>query len=60
MRRDTVINGRPTSALGRGKLISGGGAGDFAGRLDAEPTWVTDARGGEGFAELTAALLEGR
>ena len=30
---------------------------DFAGRLDAEPAWVTTARGGEGFAELAAALL---
>ena len=33
---------------------------DFADRLDAEPAWVTAARGGEGFAELAAALLEGR
>jgi HAD superfamily hydrolase (TIGR01484 family) len=33
---------------------------DFAGRLPAEPAWVTDARGGAGFAELAAALLEAR
>ncbi|MGH6945206.1 MAG: HAD-IIB family hydrolase [Geminicoccaceae bacterium] len=33
---------------------------DFAGRLAAEPAWVTDARGGAGFAELAAALLEAR
>ncbi|MFP6742336.1 MAG: HAD-IIB family hydrolase [Alphaproteobacteria bacterium] len=33
---------------------------DFAGRLDAEPAWVTTARGGDGFAELAAALLDGR
>jgi HAD superfamily hydrolase (TIGR01484 family) len=32
----------------------------FAGRLLAEPAWVTAARGGAGFAELTAALLEAR
>ncbi|MGH6920012.1 MAG: HAD-IIB family hydrolase [Geminicoccaceae bacterium] len=31
---------------------------DFAGRLVAEPAWVTEARGGAGFAELAAALLE--
>jgi HAD superfamily hydrolase (TIGR01484 family) len=31
---------------------------DFAGRLAAEPAWVTEARGGGGFAELVAALLE--
>ena len=28
--------------------------------LAAEPAWVTDARGGAGFAELAAALLEAR
>jgi HAD superfamily hydrolase (TIGR01484 family) len=33
---------------------------DFAGRLVAAPAWVTDARGGAGFAELAAALLEAR
>ena len=31
---------------------------DFAGRLLAAPAWVTKARGGAGFAELAAALLE--
>jgi len=29
----------------------------FAGRLAAEPRWVTTAAGGAGFAELAAALL---
>jgi HAD superfamily hydrolase (TIGR01484 family) len=33
---------------------------DFAGRLAAEPAWVTEGRGGAGFAELAAALLEAR
>jgi HAD superfamily hydrolase (TIGR01484 family) len=33
---------------------------DFAGHLAAEPAWVTEARGGGGFAELAAALLEAR
>ena len=33
---------------------------DFAGRLVADPAWVTEARGGAGFAELAAALLEAR
>jgi HAD superfamily hydrolase (TIGR01484 family) len=33
---------------------------DFAGRLAAEPAWVTEARGGAGFAELAARLLEVR
>jgi HAD superfamily hydrolase (TIGR01484 family) len=33
---------------------------DFAGRLDAEPAWVTRARGGHGFAELAEALLAAR
>jgi len=33
---------------------------DFVGRLVAEPAWVTEARGGAGFAELAAALLEAR
>jgi HAD superfamily hydrolase (TIGR01484 family) len=30
---------------------------DFEGRLAAEPTWVTEARGGAGFAELADLLL---
>ncbi len=33
---------------------------DFAGRLAAEPAWLTQARGGAGFAELAEALLEAR
>ncbi|MEE8203901.1 MAG: HAD-IIB family hydrolase [Alphaproteobacteria bacterium] len=33
---------------------------DFAGRLAAEPGWVCEARGGDGFAELAEALLEVR
>jgi HAD superfamily hydrolase (TIGR01484 family) len=33
---------------------------DFASLLTAQPAWVTDARGGAGFAELVAALLEAR
>jgi HAD superfamily hydrolase (TIGR01484 family) len=33
---------------------------DFAGRLPVWPTWVTEGRGGAGFAELVAALLEVR
>jgi len=33
---------------------------DFAGRLPAEPAWITKGRGGKGFVELVAALLEGR
>ena len=33
---------------------------DFAGRLDAEPAWITGARGGHGFAELSEAILEAR
>ncbi|MEE8273319.1 MAG: HAD family hydrolase, partial [Alphaproteobacteria bacterium] len=33
---------------------------DFAGRLAAEPGWVSEARGGDGFAELAEALLEVR
>jgi HAD superfamily hydrolase (TIGR01484 family) len=31
---------------------------DFEGRLAAEPAWVTEARGGAGFAELAERLLE--
>jgi HAD superfamily hydrolase (TIGR01484 family) len=33
---------------------------DFEGRLAAEPAWVTEARGGAGFAELAERLLEAR
>ena len=33
---------------------------DFAGRLDAEPAWITVARGGHGFAELAEAILDSR
>jgi len=33
---------------------------DFRDRLDAEPTYVTNARGGAGFAELAQALLAAR
>jgi HAD superfamily hydrolase (TIGR01484 family) len=33
---------------------------DFSGQLPAEPAWVTEARGGAGFVELAAALLEAR
>ena len=33
---------------------------DFAGRIDAEPAWITRAPGGHGFAELAAAILEAR
>jgi hypothetical protein len=33
---------------------------DFAGRLPAEPAYVTEARGGAGFAELAEALLAAR
>ena len=33
---------------------------DFAGRLAAEPAWVTEARGGAGFAELATALMAAR
>jgi len=31
---------------------------EFIGRIDAEPAWITQARGGHGFAELAAAILE--
>ena len=30
------------------------------GRLAAEPAWVTEARGGAGFAELAVRILEAR
>lgn len=33
---------------------------DFAGRLEAEPGWVASARGGAGFVEIAARLLEAR
>jgi HAD superfamily hydrolase (TIGR01484 family) len=33
---------------------------DFRGRIESEPAYVTDARGGDGFAELGKALLEAR
>jgi len=33
---------------------------DFAGRLAAEPAWVTAARAADGFVELADALLEAR
>jgi HAD superfamily hydrolase (TIGR01484 family) len=33
---------------------------DFAGRIDAMPAWITPSRGGEGFAELSEALLAAR
>jgi hypothetical protein len=33
---------------------------EFEGRLAAEPAWVTEARGGAGFAELAARILEAR
>ena len=33
---------------------------DFEGRLACEPAWVTEARGGAGFAELVERLLEAR
>ena len=33
---------------------------DFAGRLPAEPTWITIGRGAAGFVELADALLEAR
>ena len=33
---------------------------DFAGSLQAEPAWVTDKPGGEGFAEFAERLLEAR
>jgi HAD superfamily hydrolase (TIGR01484 family) len=32
--------------------------GDFAGRLDHQPRWVTTARSGAGFVELARALLD--
>jgi hypothetical protein len=32
----------------------------FVGRLDAEPTYVTDASDGAGFVEVAQLLLDGR
>ncbi|WP_371135862.1 HAD-IIB family hydrolase [Reyranella sp.] len=34
--------------------------GDFAGRLDHQPRWVTTARSGAGFVELARMLIEAR
>ena len=33
---------------------------DFVGRLEAEPTWVSEGRGGHGFVELADALIAAR
>ena len=33
---------------------------DFEGQLEAEPTWVTQQKGGEGFVELAEILLKSR
>lgn len=33
---------------------------DFVGRIEAEPAWIADSRGGEGFAEIAAVLLAAR
>ena len=33
---------------------------DFADHMTALPTWITEGRGGSGFAELVAAVLAGR
>ncbi len=33
---------------------------DFAGQLEAEPCWVTNRKGGEGFVELAGKLLNSR
>ena len=33
---------------------------DFIGRLEAEPTWVSEGRGGHGFVELADALIAAR
>ena len=33
---------------------------NFVGRLDAEPTYVTDASDGAGFVEVAQLLLDGR
>ncbi len=33
---------------------------DFKGRIEAEPTWITRRKGGEGFVELAERLLQSR
>jgi len=33
---------------------------DFKGRIEAEPTWITRQKGGEGFVELAKKLLQSR
>jgi hypothetical protein len=33
---------------------------DFVGKLPAEPAWITQSRGAEGFLELVDAVLESR
>ncbi|MEO0429058.1 MAG: HAD-IIB family hydrolase [Pseudomonadota bacterium] len=33
---------------------------DFIGRIEAEPAWIADARGGEGFSQIAAVLLNAR
>lgn len=33
---------------------------DFEGRIDAEPAWVAESRGGEGFVEVAEAVLANR
>ena len=33
---------------------------DFAGRMEAEPTWVTESRGGGGFVEIAEVVLGAR
>lgn len=33
---------------------------DFQGRIDAEPKWITTARGGQGFVEVAEMLLKSR
>ncbi|MEM8819322.1 MAG: HAD-IIB family hydrolase [Pseudomonadota bacterium] len=33
---------------------------DFVGRIEAEPAWIADTRGGEGFAEIATVLLNAR
>lgn len=30
---------------------------DFAGRMEAEPAWIADARGGGGFVEIAEIIL---
>ncbi len=33
---------------------------DFAGRMEAEPAWVADARGADGFVEISEIILQAR